>query len=555
MATTPAAMTPSEQPTSADGEPHARPLAAAALGAYVLALAAARGVVHARGDVGFDDEIGYLTAGLHLASSGFPQASWSPLYAAWYWLLSLATTDTVALYHLSWAALVALNLGAVAALLRSGGASALGTVVALAVLSSLAVLTPPIASVSLLASAVFLAGVAAAMRAGGVRAGSARMVLAGAVGAFARPELGATAGVALVAYAVAAARSRPGWRSIARELAPAATAAAVLVAVLGNPLGGGRSFFAFSQHYAINAAQARQLPGDPWEEYRAITEKAFGDARTVRGALLANPGEFAWHLSRNAAHLGSLGAVLTPALDLGDRALRRLPILLWLVVAAGLALGVARLGRPGREGAAARVLGLGFAVAAVPSLGAMLLVQPEPSYALPPMLLLLAFAALGWATRGRSGGVLRRPAPALAAGAVLLAILPGPRAAPWWSASARAPRATPNLDLVRTLSALPVKASPPLQVLGYWGLGAFAGWSSRPVSYVACSPFAACVRERRVDVVVSDPVVAAYYARLGDRDFEAFRSAPASWGFVRPGTSGASRAEVYVRADRLLGPR
>jgi hypothetical protein len=341
------------------------------------------------------------------------------------------------------------------------------------------------------------------------------------------------------------------WTKAARELAPVVAAGALLLAVFGNPLVGGRSYFAFSQHYAINAAEARRLPEDPWLEYRSIAEAAFGRATTVGQALLANPREFAWQLLWNASHLDGLRMVLAPAMDVPRSAARAVATALWAAVASGLLLAAARMRRPSSAGRTGRVLALGIAAAAVPAGSAMLLIQPEPSYALPLILPVLVLGAWGLSVRARR----RRPSPrrlaALAALAVvLLAALPGRQGVPWWL-GARGSASTPNTTLVRFLARLPVLDASPLLVMGYWGLGGFARWNSRPVSYLECTPFAACVRDRRVDVVVPDPAMASYYSRLGDRDFEAFLAAPAAWGFVGRVAPEPSGTQVLVRSDRL----
>jgi hypothetical protein len=68
-------------------------------------------------------------------------------------------------------------------------------------------------------------------------------------------------------------------------------------------------------------------------------------------------------------------------------------------------------------------------------------------------------------------------------------------------------------------------------------------------------PFAACLRDGRVDVVVTDPSMREWYARHADRDFDGFRERPGGWGFVEEPLPGSSTAgfEVFVRASRLRG--
>jgi hypothetical protein len=544
---------PSPAPVQRDAAARRRTrLEAAALGVFVVALAAARGVVRFGEDVRFDDEIGYISAGLALTVDGPPPASYSPLYAAWYALLSIFTTDVVVLFHLGWTALVGLILAAVAAALRAGGAGWVGTVVALASLSTLDLLKPRISNVGLLAAALLVLGLAAASRTRDVRVGLARMFLAASVGAFVRPELAAGAGAALVLHALTAARRRAPWRTVARDLAPGILACAVLAGAFGVPLAGGRSFLAFSQHYAANVVYGGTGKANPWEEHAAITAAAYGGAATVGEALVANPRAFAWHVGRNVAQLRSLRHLLAPSVDAeGARVVRRL---LWAAVAAGLVLAVWRTRRHPALREAGGIIGASLAVAAAGSLAAMLVIRPEPSYALQLLVPIATAAAWGLSVQ-REGAAARPRRRALAALAAVaaLALLPGPSGAPWWTGRKERPK--PATDLVRLLQSLPVDNAAPLGVAGYWGLGAFARWTHRHVSYVDCMPFAACLRDGRVDVVVTDPSMREWYARHADRDFDGFRERPGGWGFVEEPLPGSSTAgfEVFVRASRLRG--
>jgi len=53
-------------------------------------------------DIGLYDESYYLYRGVSIPTQGFPQAQSAPIYAAWYYLLSLFQHDRVALYYLNY---------------------------------------------------------------------------------------------------------------------------------------------------------------------------------------------------------------------------------------------------------------------------------------------------------------------------------------------------------------------------------------------------------------------------------------------------------------------
>src|SRR5205823_248038 len=133
-------------------------------------------------------------------------------------------------------------------------------------------------------------------------AGATILAIATAVASFARPEL-AIPGVPLAAIAIVwslarALRSRRP-RALGAAIAVIATIA-LLVRVFGSPLGGGRSYFAFQQHYALNRVEAEGLRADPWTGYEPITTASFPHARSIGEAARANPAAFAWHVAQNA---------------------------------------------------------------------------------------------------------------------------------------------------------------------------------------------------------------------------------------------------------------
>ena len=79
--------------------------------------------------------------------------------------------------------------------------------------------------------------------------------------------------------------------------------AAGLVLVLagrsGAP-GGGRTWFAFGQQFAVNYAEAHHLALDPYVEWARVTAEAFATSDSVGEAVRENPRLFGWHLGYNA---------------------------------------------------------------------------------------------------------------------------------------------------------------------------------------------------------------------------------------------------------------
>lgn len=69
-------------------------------------------------DIGLYDESNYLSQGVRLWQKGLPSAQSAPLYAIWYWLLSIIQPDRIALYYLNYSLMVVLLSLALYVILR-----------------------------------------------------------------------------------------------------------------------------------------------------------------------------------------------------------------------------------------------------------------------------------------------------------------------------------------------------------------------------------------------------------------------------------------------------
>ena len=77
----------------------------------------------------------------------------------------------------------------------------------------------------------------------------------------------------------------------------------LLYAHYGFPMYGGRSVFAFAQHFALNYSAWNHLAQDPWSsDYEQIFNSVFPHASSIFGALIANPSAFSHHLLSNLIH-------------------------------------------------------------------------------------------------------------------------------------------------------------------------------------------------------------------------------------------------------------
>lgn len=368
-------------------------------------------------DIGFDDETIYLEAA-HWAGKRFlPLADSSPLYPLWYRGLSFFEPDPVRLYFLNWLVLTtSLPLLLYALARRSGAPLAAAAIVAVAWSMSNTVMTWPF--VSKFAALVLGLGALGATMFRDRRVAAAVTAVALALTAYARAELTvpsfAFAGIVALWSLWSLVETFRGPTTGARRtrrlrslLAFALSIAAPLGLrrFFGDPHQGGRAFFAFGQHYALNVVEAKHLVVDPWPIWDRFVREAFPHATTISEAVKENPAAFFWHVRRNVDRLPDVLSELLAALPHVPEAIARVVRAGVTIVVLGglLALLLALLSRR-------RLLDRRFvawfplaAVIAITTLGSTLLVYPRAHYLLPMACLGLAALAAGCAR-------LRRPA-------------------------------------------------------------------------------------------------------------------------------------------------
>ena len=353
-------------------------------------------------DIGFDDETIYLEAA-HWAGKRFlPLADSSPLYPLWYRALSVVEPDPVRLYFLNWFVLTAsLPLLLYALARRSGAPLAASAIVAVAWSTSSAVMTWPF--VSKFAALVLGLGALGATLIRDRRIAAAVTALALALTAYARAELAvpsfAFAGVLALwsIWSIGKTFRGPSTRARRTQRRRSLLALAICIAAplglrafFGDPHQGGRAFFAFGQHYALNVVEAKHLTVDPWPIWDRFVREAFPHATTISEALKENPEAFLWHIRRNASTWSrALEELLAPMHHVPWTIERLVTGAVDLVFLGGLVALVFRRERLDRRFVAWLPL---LAVIALTTMASTLLVYPREHYLLP--LAWLGLAAL-----------------------------------------------------------------------------------------------------------------------------------------------------------------
>lgn len=260
-------------------------------------------------DVGQTDEAVYLTQGFFLVRDGLPSPQWAPLYAVWYYLLSVVfpVKSMVDLYYLSFVLLSSLVPVVFFLYLRRLRVlpviALVGAVLVLVSYPNLRFWPYPTKFAALVFfSALFIST---------FFRGKARytVLLLGLLAAtYVRPEY-------FLAFVVTAALSLifALWQTkklgigYVRSLVP--HIALIMVCLLGawllvgNPFKGNRQLVAFKQHFSLNYVNWTGTDLDPWREANEITQTVFGDFSSLGQAIQNNPSAYARHLTSNAVSL------------------------------------------------------------------------------------------------------------------------------------------------------------------------------------------------------------------------------------------------------------
>lgn len=501
---------------------------------YALILALARTILHTHNsDIGFDDESGYLRAGLQFFHASLPSAENSPLYALWYWFEACIVSDPVTLYQANWGILLTLALILLTFALRAAGVSIVGTMLALTC-ASIAYYWDIWPYVTILSGALVLLAATLMLRSRKPSRAYSTVAVVFAIGVFVRPELLTSF---LIILAVAAYYSR-------RERASASIITPIVVfislcLIFGAPFGNGRSMAAFSQHFAVNIVQANQNDIDPWNNTNQIIKANFGKVSTVLQAVEARPRAFLWHLTKNAKTLmdnadlwhltkndnrftGNSDVVLSPvSSSLDNASVIRLndtsSIILFEVIKTsfeillivGLILGLyhARKDEKGR-----RLIIMLFALL-VPFFISVLVIYPRLHYFMAPLAILFVLAGYGWS----------RTLFKLSVWSLSIAPVPFILLALAWN---EAPY-LPNFATIQFLKTLVLPPNGTILESDY-GRALYANLNYVRISQTQCNPFLECLQSQRPTVIVSDGRLVNYYAK--DAGFHS--ATPREFGYV-----------------------
>lgn len=342
-------------------------------------------------DVRLYDETHYLSWGYQLVRQGLPKASWAPLYAVWYFALSLFAPDKIQLYFLNYKMLVILTVfSSYIFLRRIGVRPELSVLFAFLYLISEMALTWPYVTLFALLVVLFFLILASFARSDAVYHGTVWLGLLSA--SYARPELFVSFMLygLLIGFLAVRRFGRGGmtttsipWLTI---IGLGCIALLLVIRFGGIPLFARdhREWGAFGQHFARNYVTVNRLPIDPWRHWREIIGPIFPDAHSIWDAARINRPAFIEHILYNTRHYlsASAGVVLAGfyfASHAMSLCVRRVELFLLMVAIVWFLIRWRKTSEIFSHTTAKRLLIIA-GVIALPALAASLVIYPRSHY-------------------------------------------------------------------------------------------------------------------------------------------------------------------------------
>ncbi|MBE9117129.1 hypothetical protein IQ249_14605 [Lusitaniella coriacea LEGE 07157] len=253
-------------------------------------------------DIQLHDETYYLYSGVNLLQEGLPEPEWAPFYTIWYYFLSSLEPNPIQLHFLNHQLLVSLTTLVFYLFLRSIKVRPI-----LAFLTSSLYLVSGIHQVDprptnfafLIFALVFLLAIKARAKDSYYGILSLGFLLI----SFIRPEYFVPFCAIFSFYFFHFIKTiwiakRASLRAIAK-ISFLTLTSLLFITILGNPLGGDRSWWAFRQHFSVNWVEWNQSDLIPWTNYVEIVKSVFGNAENISEALSVNPTLFFAHILTN----------------------------------------------------------------------------------------------------------------------------------------------------------------------------------------------------------------------------------------------------------------
>ncbi len=264
-------------------------------------------------DIGLNDESTYLRRGVNFLTwspiePGDVLAETAPVYAAWYYLLSVWQPDPIQLYYFNYRTLTLIFPIVIYLILRRCNVSYLSSFIIsfFLLISHANIIVWP--KVNHFALYLILASFIVATYATFPNA-YAILCFGALLGAYARPEIFVSFILLFLLYINTLVRKVRILQKFSKTafVSLIATSGCVIV-LLGSPYGGQasqeRAWGAFAQHFSLNWVEWNNNNDlSPWTNSSEIINQSFGQVDSILEALRSNPVLFSKHIISNLIHI------------------------------------------------------------------------------------------------------------------------------------------------------------------------------------------------------------------------------------------------------------
>lgn len=252
-------------------------------------------------DIRFFDESAYMFNGVKLASEGLPRPDFAPIYAIWYFILSLIEPNRVSLYYLNYKLMTILPPLLVYVLLRKNQV----TIHVSALISWFFLISsvnagtwPKVSHFAL----ILILGILILASRKSLLWTSLYVSFGALLVAYVRPEFFISFLLSMLIFIIVFTLNKNETFQLT-YLMGFALLSVLLLIVIGIPYSGNRSFVAFGQHFSSNWVIWNENEINPWTNWQEILSQNFGSGDSILDAFIHNPSMFLKHITYNITSL------------------------------------------------------------------------------------------------------------------------------------------------------------------------------------------------------------------------------------------------------------
>lgn len=487
-------------------------------------------------DISLYDEASYLYWGIRIPVEGLPRTDYAPLYAIWYFIISLIEPNRVNLFYLNIKLMTILPPVLVYILLRKNRVSipVSSTVSWFFLLSRANAYTwPKVSHFALLVILVILILVTRRS----LLWTSLYASLGALVVSYIRPEFFMAYLLSLLLFILTAAFGKQEKIRLP-SLLWYLLVTIMILGVFGLPVSEDRSIIAFGQHFSRNWVSWTGSDLSPWTNWREIVAQNFGTADTVLSAFTNNPSIFLKHISYNLLEFiqNASKLILPPFFPKGK-------ISLFIAALSIIGLCIAKRSTIWNNFREYKYIIFFMGIYILPGLVSTIIIQPRDHYLLLPCVLSAVFLAIIVDSNEREQKQ-ENYTRLLFLGLLAISFTP------YFSERIRSDRPGPNLASIRFIQSLSIE-EPVYLLEAEGGYHYYLDDNFRRIAqYSKNSDFFQFMEERRINMIMVTDVLVEDSRFKDDKEWLDFLENYSTFEFTQVDVPDAGRI-LLIRNDLL----